>query len=150
MKVAYRNNKDFWSGIMFVVLGCAAMIGARNYPFGSTLRMGPGYLPTLLGGILTVFGIYIGLRGLRRSDTMKGGWSWRALLILPLAMVLFGVLMEYAGFVPALMAVIIASAMATPESRWKEVLLISIGLTALCSVVFIWGLGLTFPLIKGF
>ena len=150
MKLEYRNNKDFWSGIMFIFIGCAAMIGARNYPFGSTLRMGPGYLPTLLGGILTLFGMYIGLRGLRRSETMKGGWSWRALVVLPVAMVLFGILMKYAGFIPALMTVIIVSTMASQESRWGEVLLISIGLTALCSAVFIWGLGLTFPLIKGF
>jgi hypothetical protein len=150
MKLQWRNNKDFWSGVMFVVIGGGAMIGARDYPFGSTLRMGPGYLPTLLGGILIAFGIYIGGRGLLKAENMDTNWSWRALIIMPLAMALFGVLMNHAGFIPALMAVIIVSATASHESRWVEVLLISIGLTALCSAVFIWGLGLPFPLFKGF
>jgi hypothetical protein len=150
MKLEFRNNKDFWSGLMFIAIGCAAMIGARNYPFGSTLRMGPGYMPTLLGGILTVFGIYVGLRGLRTSEKMTGNWSLRALIVLPLAMVLFGVLMEYAGFVPAMLALIIVSAAAGSEFKWIEVLLASVTLTVLCSAVFIWGLGLPFPLIKGF
>jgi hypothetical protein len=150
MKLEFRNNKDFWSGLMFIAIGCAAMIGARNYPFGSTLRMGPGYMPTLLGGILTVFGIYVGLRGLRTSEKMTGNWSLRALIVLPLAMVLFGVLMEYAGFVPAMLALIIVSAAAGSEFKWIEVLLASVTLTVLCSAVFIWGLGLPFPLLKGF
>jgi hypothetical protein len=150
MKLEFRNNKDFWSGVMFIVIGCAAMSGARNYPFGSTLRMGPGYMPTLLGGILTVFGIYVALRGLRTSEKMKGNWSLRALIVLPLSMVLFGVLMEYAGFVPAMMTLIIVSAAAGSEFKWVEALLASLTLTVLCSAVFIWGLGLPFPLIKGF
>ena len=150
MKLELRNNKDFWSGVMFIVIGCATMIGARNYPFGSTLRMGPGYLPTLLGGILTVFGIYIGLRALRKSEQMKGNWSLRALIILPLAMVLFGVLMEYAGFIPAMMTLLLVSSAASNESQWGEALLVSIALTALCTAVFIWGLGLPFPLFPEF
>ena len=150
MKLELRNNRDFWAGVMFVAFGCGTVIGARNYPFGSTLRMGPGYLPTLLGGVLTVFGIYIGLRGLRKSEKVDGNWSLRALIVLPLAMVLFGVLMEYAGFVPAMMALILVSIAASGESRWKEAILIAVSLTVLCTAVFIWGLGLPFPLFPGF
>jgi hypothetical protein len=150
MKLEFRNNQDFWSGVMFIAIGCSAAIGAHNYSFGSTLRMGPGYMPTLLGGILTLFGIYIALRGLRKSEKIKANWSLRALIVLPLAMVLFGVLMEYAGFIPALLTLIIVAAAASNESKWVEVLLTSVVLTVICSAVFIWGLGLPFPLIKGF
>jgi hypothetical protein len=150
MKPEFRGNKDFWAGMMFVVTGGSAMIGSRDYPFGSTLHMGPGYLPTVLGGILILFGIYVTLRGLRTNEKIQGNWSIRALILLPLSMVMFGALMEYTGFIPALVALVIVSAASGREFKVIEVLLISVGLVVLSVAVFIWGLGLPFPLLKGF
>ena len=63
MKLELRNNKDFWAGMMFVGTGAGAMFIARHYPFGTTLRMGPGYFPIVLGGILILFGIYVMAQG---------------------------------------------------------------------------------------
>lgn len=150
MKPDFRNNKDFWAGAMFVAGGAAAMIAARSYPFGTTLRMGPGYFPSILGGILVAFGIYVMLRGLRRGEKIKGNWSVRALIVLPLSMVLFGILMRYAGFIPALAVLIFGSAASGREFRFGEVLLVAAALTVLSVAVFIWGLGLPYPLFKGF
>jgi hypothetical protein len=135
---------------MCIAIGCAAMIGAYDYPFGSTFEMGPGYMPTLLGGILIALGIYITLRGLRINEKMKGAWSLRPLIVLPLAMLMFGVLMEYAGFIPAMLILTILSGAASRDFKWVTVLLRSIILTLICSVVFVWALGLPVPLIKGF
>ena len=69
---------------------------------------------------------------------------------MPLSLVLFGVLIERAGFVPAMMVLIFGSATASNEFRLIEALLFSIGLTALCVAVFIYGLALPYPLIAGF
>ena len=62
------------------------------------------------------------------------------------AFVLFGILMEYAGFVPALLVLIVGSALAGSEFKLGEVLLLAGGLTAFCVALFIWGLGLPYPL----
>jgi hypothetical protein len=147
MKVGLRENQDFWSGIMLIAVGVGSLVLARDYPFGSSLRMGPGYFPTVLGWILTLFGIYFVAKSLRSTGTIEPGWSLRALIMIPLAFVLFGVLMTYAGFIPALIVLIFASALATTEFRLVEVLLLSVGLTAACVAVFIWGLNLPYPLI---
>ena len=56
MKMELSKNKDFWAGVMLIAIGAAAMFIAREYRFGSTLRMGPGFFPIVLGGILVVFG----------------------------------------------------------------------------------------------
>ena len=53
------DNKDFWAGVMLIATGAATMFIARGYAFGTTLRMGPGYFPTVLGGILILFGLYL-------------------------------------------------------------------------------------------
>ena len=131
---------------MLIAIGVIAVAVARNYPFGTSLRMGPGYFPTLLGGILTLFGVYLVFRSLRSTDRIGPGWSLRALAVIPVALVLFGVMMTYAGFVPALMVLIFGSALASSEFRFVEVTLLTIGLTFGCIVVFIWGLGLPYSL----
>ena len=150
MKLDLRDNKDFWAGILLIASGAAAIFIARDYPFGSTLHMGPGYFPSVLGGILVLFGITITLMGLKRNDKIQGRWSPRALVVLPLSLVLFGVLMKHAGFMPALAALIFGSAAAGREFKFVEVLLLTAVLTGLSAAVFIWGLGLPYPLIRGF
>ena len=150
MNVDIRNNKDFWAGVMLIATGLASILIARDYPLGSTFRMGPGYFPSVLGGILTLFGLSLLIKGLRSSEKITGSWSLRALIMLPLSFVLFGVLMDHAGFVPALAVLIFGSATASSEFKLVEVALLTVVLTALSVGIFIWGLGLPYPLLAGF
>jgi putative tricarboxylic transport membrane protein len=149
MHPSVLNNKDVWAGLLLIAIGAAAMFIARNYAFGTALRMGPGFFPIVLGGALILFGLYTLASGLRTGEQIGGSWSLRALIILPLALVLFGVLMEHGGFVPAMFVLIFASATATTEFKLVEVLVFAVGLTALCVAVFVWALGLPYPLLTG-
>jgi putative tricarboxylic transport membrane protein len=144
------GSRDVWAGVMFVATGAAAILIARGYTLGSALKMGPGFFPTLLGGILVLFGLYVLARGRRRHERIEAHWSLRALVMLPLSLVLFGVLMERAGFIPALVALVFGSAASGKEFKLREVLLLTLVLTALSIGIFIWGLGLPYPLLKGF
>ena len=143
------DSKDFWSGAMLIAIGGAALVIGRDYPFGTALRMGAGFFPLVLGAVLVLFGVYFVVRGLRSSDSIEGGWSPRALVILPLSFVLFGVLMQHAGFVPALFVLVVGSAAAGTEFKLVEVLLLAGLLTVLCVALFIWALGLPYPLFAG-
>jgi hypothetical protein len=149
MKFDWRYNRDFFAGLLYIGLGAVAMWIARDYPFGSALRMGPGYFPSVLGGIMIGFGIIVVLMGIKNNEKIKPGFSWRALIVLPIATVVFGVTMEEAGFIPALALLIPVSAAASKEFKWLEVLFLTIGLILLSLAVFIWGLGLPYPMIKG-
>ncbi len=143
------DSKDFWSGMMLIAIGAVAVFIARDYPFGTALRMGAGFFPVVLGIVLVLFGLYFVVRGLHDSAKIEGNWSIRALIVLPLAFVAFGVLMERAGFVPAMLALTLGSAAAGREFRIGEVLALSVLLTALCVALFIFALGLPYPLIVG-
>ena len=150
MNLEFLERKDFWSGVMLIVVGGGTIIIARNYQFGSSLRMGPGYFPTVLGAMLVMFGVYFIIQGLRTgAEKLEGSWSLRALIILPLALVLFGLLIDRAGFIPALLALIIGSAAASRQSKPIEVVLFAVFLTAMCVIVFVWALGLPYELITG-
>ena len=150
MNLEFLERKDFWSGVMLIVIGGGSLLIARNYQFGSSLRMGPGYFPTLLGAALFLFGLYFAGKGLRSGgEIIEGSWSLRALIVVPLALVVFGLLIDRAGFIPAMLALIIGSAAASTQFKLTEVLLFAVGLTACCVVVFIWLLGLPYELIAG-
>jgi len=150
MKVALRNNRDFLAGLMFIGIGVAALVAALDYPFGSTVRMGPGYFPRVLAGIMIVFGIVTMVKGFRLPEPVKNVWGWRPLAWITLALVLFGWLMDRFGMIPALVAMFFLSAYAGHEFKWKEVTILTVVMTLFAIGVFIVGLGLPYPLIKGF
>ena len=75
------NNKRFLAGLMFLAIGAVAIWMAQDYPIGSALRMGPGYFPIVLSGIMILFGIYELVLGIMKSDPVKGNWSIRALML---------------------------------------------------------------------
>jgi len=150
MKLELNKNRDFWAGMMFIGFGAAAVYIARDYRFGSALRMGPGFFPTVLGWILIVFGICITAMGLYSQEKIQGRLSIRPVVMLPLSLILFGVLMSHVGFLAALVAVIWGATAAGREFRLKEVLMLTILLIALALVIFIWALDMPYPLIKGY
>jgi Tripartite tricarboxylate transporter TctB family len=146
MKTRLTENKDFLAGLLMVVIGTVALYMAMNYPFGSSLRMGPGYFPRVLAGILITFGLWIGLRGLRKGEKVEGVWGWKALAFITLAFVAFGWLMDRLGFIPSLVVLFFISAFGGHEFRFKEVITLSIVMIAFAYGVFIYGLGLPYRL----
>ena len=148
-KIPLTANKRFLSGIMFIIIGGVAIYIAQDYPMGSALRMGPGYFPIVLGGIMIGFGIWELIIGSLKPDPVVGNWSVRALLVLPLAMVIFGVLMEKAGFVIAMISLMLVSALASKEFKFLEQLILAVCITAGSVGLFIYGLGLPYPLWSG-
>jgi hypothetical protein len=149
MKFDWRYNRDFFAGLLYIFIGALGMFIARDYPFGSALRMGPGYFPSVLGGMMIAFGVAVMMMGFKNNEKIKPHWSFRALIVLPISTVVFGVMMEEAGFIPAMLVLIPLSAAAGREFKVVEVALLTIGLTILSTLLFIKGLGLPYPLIKG-
>lgn len=144
------RNRDFWGGVMLIGIGSSAVFIARDYHFGSVLHMGPGFFPTLLGIILVLFGLIIMIKGLLKGEKIQGMISFRALALLSISLILFGILIERAGLIPALVALIFCSAYASKDFNFLQECLLILILTMISVSLFIWGLGLPFPLIKGF
>jgi hypothetical protein len=150
VKPDLRNNRDFIAGLLFIVLGGLAVVLARAYPFGTTMRMGPGYFPTVLGVILLLFGVYVLARGVRSGDKVRGEWGWKPLALIALSIVLFGFLLDRVGMVPATVVTLMVAAAAGREFRWKEVILLAAVMAAFSVAVFSYGLKLPYPLLGGY
>jgi hypothetical protein len=146
MKVKLYDNKDFLAGLLMVGVGAIAFYMALDYPFGSALRMGPGYFPRVLAGILMTFGVYVAIRGLRIQERVEGPWGWKALVLIMAAFCAFGWLMDRIGMIPSLVVLFFVSAFAGHEFRWKEVIILTVVMTTFAWAVFIYGLGMPYRL----
>jgi hypothetical protein len=143
MKVELRNNKDFFAGLLFAFVGLiAVVIALRNYSLGTSLNMGPGYFPTLMGGILTAFGLFIMVRGLIKGEKIAGVWGIRPLILLNLGVIAFGFLIDRFGMAPSLVVLFFISALGGKEFKFKEVLILTVAMTVASWALFIYGLGI--------
>lgn len=145
-----RNNRDFIAGLLFIAIGVIAVVVARDYAMGNAMRMGPAYFPTVLGGILILLGAWVTARGIRSGEKVKDEWGWKPLLLIALAILLFGFLMSRLGLVPALAAVFLVSAAGGREFRLKEVLILTALMSAFTVVVLLYVLKMPYPLIAGY
>lgn len=146
MKVKLSDNKDFLAGLLMIAIGAIAFYMALDYPFGSALRMGPGYFPRVLAGIFIAFGIYVGVRGLLTGEKVEGVWGWKALAYITVAFAVFGWLMDRVGFIPSLVVLFFVSALAGHEFKIKEVIILATVMIVFAYGVFIYGLGLPYRL----
>ena len=59
-----KSQKDFFSGLLYLIIGGGFAIGAFNYTIGDSARMGPGYFPLLVGILLAILGAIIVVKSL--------------------------------------------------------------------------------------
>ena len=141
-----RNPKDFWAGLIYLVIGLGAVVLAQDYKMGTAFKMGPGYFPVVLGGLLAVIGVVSVGRSLVSDGEPIGRFALKGLLLVVGGMLLTGFLFRKAGLVVVLPLLIMITSYASIKFRWKTSLVLAVGLTAFCVLVFAYGLGLPLPL----
>lgn len=142
-----RNPKDFWSGIMFLLFGLAAVVIARDYAMGNAGRMGPAYFPTVLGWILAAIGAVALVRSFMTSGENVEKFAIKELLLVLGAVLLFGILVRGAGLVAAVIALIMVSAYASIKFRWTSSIALAVGLAVFSVLLFVKALGLPMPIL---
>jgi hypothetical protein len=141
-------RKDLLAGAIFIGFGLAFALTALTYEVGSPLRMGPGFFPLVLGGILVVLGSLIAITGLVAGDGSEiGTVPWRALALLLAAVLLFGFTVRPLGLVPALFLSVLLAAFAGRGVRPGPAVLIAASLTALSVLIFVVVLQLRLSLV---
>ena len=139
--------KDILAGAVMIALGLAFALGALAYEVGDPLRMGPGYMPLALGIILVGFGIGIVIKGFLAGESEAiGEVDWRAMVLLTAALLFFGLTVRGLGVALALFGATLLASLARSRTPLIEVLTISVGLTVLSVVLFIFVLQLRLPL----
>ena len=122
------------------------MLAARGYSLGSAGKMGPGYFPLLLGGLLGVLGAILIGRSLVLDGEPLPRFHVLPLAVIAVAVCLFGLFIEPLGLIVALAVLTVLSAWAGPQFRLPEVLALTVALIVFSVGVFVYALGLPIPI----
>ena len=156
-----KSHKDFFSGLMFTVVGVGFAWGATTYTVGTGARMGPGYFPMMLGIVLTLIGIAVTFSALvveTSTGDKVGSIAWKPLAFIIGANVAFGLLLgglpkfgiPAMGLIAAIYALTFIASLAGDRFHFKEVLVLSTVLAVGSYGAFVWLLKLQFQVWPSF
>jgi hypothetical protein len=154
--VKIKSQKDFYSGLVYTLVGASFAYGATSYNIGTGARMGPGYFPLLLGVILAIIGAIILFKSLvveTPTGDEVGSWAWKPLVFIIAGNLLFGVLLgglpsiklPAMGLIAAIYGTTLIVSLAGDEFKLKEVLILGTVLSVMSYLAFIMLLKLQFP-----
>ena len=142
------SRNDLAAGAMFVAFGSFFALEAMKYEFGTPFRMGPGFMPILLGGILVALGIAVAAKGIGKPDEGAApAWPWRGIVLVLGTILFFAASMRGLGFIPVVLITALITALSSTRNSLLAALVIALGLTMLCYLIFVVGLGMIVPLI---
>ena len=143
-----KLSQDIALGAFFATVGVVSASIAVSYPFGTASRMGPGYFPLIISTLLTLTGIAILMRaGFGGSGAIQPG-RWLPLVVVPGAIVLFGLLIGRLGLPLAVLLLTVGAATASIRFRlsWKAAAG-AVVFSVICAVLFVKLLGLFIPMV---
>ena len=140
------NPKDFYAGLLFFLIGLGGMVVAFGYPLGTASRMGPGYFPRVLGGILMVLGAILAIRSFSEKGGKIAPFAWKAVALVLGGVAVFAALVNIVGLVVATVLLIFITGFASKEFNVKESIYSSVILSTVSVLLFIIGLKLQFPI----
>ena len=142
------SRNDLAAGGMFVAFGGYFVLEATRYEFGTPFRMGPGFMPIVLGAILIALGIAVAAKGYGKPDEEAApAWPWRGIVLVLGTIIFFAATIRGLGFIPVVLISGFATALSSSRNNLLQALVISVGLCLLCYVIFVVGLGLLVPLV---
>jgi hypothetical protein len=156
-----KSQKDFFSGLMFTLVGAAFAWGATNYNIGTGARMGPGYFPLLLGIFLAVLGGLITFYSLiehTEDGEPVGAFAWKPVVFILGANIVFGILLAGLprfgippmGLIAAIYALVTIAGKAGDTFSLKESLILATVLSVGSYLAFIMLLKLQMPVWPAF
>jgi hypothetical protein len=152
-RLRIKNREDAWSSVFFIVLGIAAAIySLTHYRLGVPSRMGPGFFPAMIGGVVALFGVIVLITstGIDDGPAAEPAGDWKR-VIRPLAAIIcaviaFGLLLQPLGLIASVVVLIVIARIA----RWgtlRELVALCGVLVLIAYLVFVVGLNMPFRLV---
>jgi hypothetical protein len=140
-----KSQRDFCSGLMFVVVGVAFAVGASHYSMGSSVKPGAGYFPLILSLLMAVLGAIVLFKSLTietEGGDPIGNVAWRPLIAIVGSIAAFGATIEVLGLLVAVPILVLIASLGSAEFRWLSVIVNVLVLTLLAWLVAVYGLKL--------
>ncbi len=154
MQGKFTPKRDYYAGALMLVLGVGAAVTGSGYKFGSLARMGPGFMPVVLGVVLALLGLLIAGTALLSSEAgdkkfLPDHPQWFGWLCIIGGPILFIILGQYGGMIPAVFACVFVCALGDNTATVKSSAILAAGITVFGVVLFHYLLNIPFPLLRG-
>jgi hypothetical protein len=150
MSLKIRNPQNFWSGVLFTVIGLGYAFMALSYTLGTVINMGAGFFPFYLGMIMTGLGALLIFLSVKKVGESVGRFYWRPILWVIGSICVFGLLLNIVGVVIAGLLLIVGVSLGGAEFTWKHAAVLAVVLVIFCVLVFGIGLRLPIPMCPDF
>jgi Tripartite tricarboxylate transporter TctB family len=137
-------GSDLPLALLLIAISGASIWSASDLQFGTFTRMGPGFIPIVLAGILLFLAVLILIQGLM-THTDKVRYAVKPLLLILGSLAFMAFALERLGLVICIPVVVVISSLAQGRVSWRPVAALSVFLSVFCYVLFIWALGLPIP-----
>src|ERR1700759_1228270 len=141
-----RGPQDFVGGLALMAIAIFALWASSDLQGMHGFSFGAGTAPRMLGVLVLVPGAAVAVVGILVQGQHLATYHWRGPLFVSLSILSFAVPIRPLGLVVSAFLTFMISAMGTHETRWKETIIVGICLTAFCSFLFPYGLGLPMQL----
>jgi hypothetical protein len=150
----FRIKRDYYAGGLMLLLGVGAAYTGTGYKFGTLARMGPGFMPVMLGIVLAFLGILIAGTALGSSEDdgkrfLPDNPQWFGWLCIIGGPIMFIILGQFAGMIPAVFACVFVCALGDKTATYKSSLVLAAGVTVFGVLLFHYLLSIPFPLLRG-
>ncbi len=145
-----RGPQDFVGGIALMAIAIFAFWASSDLQGMHGFSFGAGTAPRMFAGLLLGLGFAVTVVGLVTEGPHLATYAWRGPLFISLAILSFSITIRPLGLVVSAFASFMISALGTPETRWKETIIVGICLTIGCSLLFPYALGLPLQLFPRF
>jgi hypothetical protein len=140
-----RAPQDFAAGAFLVAVGLFAFWQASDLPAGTLRAIGPGMLPRSVAAMVGLGGITLAAYSFFEDGPRMERWRWRGPFFILGGIILFALTIRPLGLIVAGPLAMFFGSMGSEEFRWKESIIFSIVLTALCILLFKAALRLPIP-----
>ncbi|MGN7869708.1 tripartite tricarboxylate transporter TctB family protein [Paracoccus sp. 22332] len=145
MSTKPKDGTDIAAGLLFMAIAAFFAWQSLGLEMGTSTRMGPGYFPMVLSGLLFILGAISLVKAFERADDEPfGRIAWRGILFILPAPIFFGLTVRGLGFVPALFITTLIASQASMRMRPLAALILAIIVTIMSTLIFSYGLGLPF------
>jgi putative tricarboxylic transport membrane protein len=136
-----------------LLLGGLILAGAWSLPAGGGYaQVGPGVMPRVVGGVLLMLGAMLlrealtgGYRGVDEEAEVHLPMDWKAFGWVTAGIIVYGLLVERAGFLIASTLLFVAVARGFASRRWILNVCVGLAIASFIFAVFNYGLGLQLP-----
>lgn len=146
-RVQVHAPQDSVAGASLLAVSSFALWAAGPLATGRLGAPGPGLVPRVLALLLGASGLWLVVLGFLRGGEPLGRWPLRGPLLISLAVVAFALTIRVPGLVVAGPLAMMVAGAASPETRWRELAVFSVAVTAVCIGLFRSLLHLPIPIL---